>query len=55
MANLPSEDRAMFAKHPLDTSLDHLLESLQKAEQNYKPGPPLSDGTADSYTTFAQR
>ena len=35
MANLSQDDRDVITKHPLDDSLDHLQDSLQKAEQSY--------------------
>ena len=35
MANLSQEDRTVITKYPLDDSLDHLQESLRKAEQSH--------------------
>ena len=37
MASLSRNDRTVITKHPLDDSLDHLRDSLQKAEQSYEP------------------
>jgi len=44
MANLSQNDRNIIAEHPLDKCLDHSLDPLRKAEQNYRPGPiPYND------------
>ena len=48
MANLSPDDRVIIAKHPLDTSLDHLREPLRKTEQSYKPGSLSFNGAVDS-------
>ncbi|ERF73796.1 hypothetical protein EPUS_05500 [Endocarpon pusillum Z07020] len=41
MANLSQDDRDIIKKHPLDDCLDHLRDSLRKAEQSY-------DGAGDT-------
>ncbi|KAL2037271.1 hypothetical protein N7G274_009960 [Stereocaulon virgatum] len=38
MVNLSQNDHNIIAKYPLDKCLDHLLDLLQKADQNYKSG-----------------
>ena len=45
MANL---ERTIIAKHPLDDSLDHLQDSLRKAEQSYKPRSISYDPAVES-------
>lgn len=35
MAYISQDDRTVIAEHPLDDSLDHLQDALQKAEQSY--------------------
>jgi hypothetical protein len=47
MANLSQDDRAVIAKHPLDDSLDHLRDSLQKAEQSRRPGSTSDNSAGD--------
>lgn len=42
IANLSPDERVIIAKHPLANSL---REPLRKAEQNYRPGSILYDGT----------
>jgi hypothetical protein len=44
MANLPQGDRTVITKYPLDDSLDHLQDSLQKAEQSYGPNSIAYNG-----------
>ena len=39
MASLLQEDCTVIRKHPLDDSLDHLRNSIRKAEQSYGPSP----------------
>lgn len=48
MANLSQDDRTIIAKHPFGTSLDHLRDSLQKAEESYEPGSISYDGAGDN-------
>jgi len=38
----------VIAKHPLENSLDHLRDSLRKAEQFYEPGSISYDGAGDN-------
>lgn len=38
MANLSQDNCTIITEHPLDNSLDHLRDSLRKAEQSFKPG-----------------
>ncbi len=38
----------IIAKHPLENSLDHLWDSLWKAEQFYEPGSISYDGAGDN-------
>ena len=45
MADLSQDERDIIAKHPLNSALDHLRDSLQKAEQCFKCDPTF-DGPA---------
>ena len=46
MANLSQVDRAIIAKHPLESSLTHLHDLLQKVEQTYEPNSTSYDDSA---------
>jgi Fungal protein kinase len=48
MANLSQDDRTVISKHPLDDSLDHLEDSLRKAEQSYRLSSISYDGARDT-------
>ena len=49
MANLLEEDLTFIAKHPLDGSLNHLRDSLEKADQFYKLSSTSDDGAGDTH------
>ena len=49
MANLLKEDLAFIVKHPLDDSLNHLWDSLKKADQFYKLSLTSDNGTGNTY------
>ena len=55
MTNLSQNDRDIIAEHPLDTSLNHLRDPLQKAEQDYRPRSPSYDGTVDNLNSGPQK
>ena len=48
MANLSQGDLTIIAKHPLDSSLNHLQDSLRQAEQSCKPSFTTYGGAVDS-------
>lgn len=48
MANLSQNDRNIIAKHPLDTSFDHLREPFRETEQNYKPNSLSFNGVTNN-------
>lgn len=48
MANLSEDDCFVITEHPLDNSLDHLRDSLQKAEQSYESGSIDSDDAGNN-------
>ena len=47
MANLSQDDRTVITKHPLDDTLEHLRDSLRKAEQSYRLGSSY-DGAVEN-------
>lgn len=47
MATLSQDDHDIVAKYPLDTSFDHLQESLQNMQQSNRSNTFLFDGGAD--------
>ena len=49
MANLLKEDLTFIIKHPLNDSLNHLWDSLEKADQFYKLSSTSDDGADDTY------
>ena len=49
MVNLSQDDPTVIAKHPLDNSLDHLQDELQKAEEFYKSGSTSCNGAVDTF------
>ena len=48
MANLSQDNHKIIMEHPLNDSLDHLRNVLQKAEQSYKPNAISYDGAVGS-------
>ena len=55
MANLSPEDHTIIIDHPLDDSLDHLREVLQKAEYSYTLEMNPYDGAADGSDQALQK
>lgn len=54
MAIWSPNDRDIVAKHPLDTSLDYIRESLRNIERSHK-AIPLFDGATDSPHSESQK
>jgi hypothetical protein len=48
MANLSQDDRTVITKHPLDGCLEHLRDSLRKAEQSFEPSSTSDNGAGDT-------
>ena len=54
MGNLLQNNCNIIAEHFLDKYLNHLQDSLQKAEQIYRPAPLFYDDTIDSLDSSPQ-
>ncbi len=48
MANLSQDDRIVTTRHSLDGCLDHLRDSLRKAEQSFEPSSTSDNGAGDT-------
>jgi hypothetical protein len=48
MANLSQDDRTVITKHPLDDCLDHLRDSLRKAEHSFEPSSTSDNGVSET-------
>ena len=55
MANLSQNDHNIIREHSLNKYLNHLWDSLQKAEQDYKPHFILYDRTVDNLNSGPQK
>lgn len=55
MASLSQDDRDIITKHPLNSTLDRLHESLREVEQSYKPDLISYDGSVDDTNSTCQK